>query len=85
MTAPAAHNVAPTTSPILLNARTAAQTLSLSPRTLWTLTNRGEIPVVRISSRCLRYRLVDLEEWTARRTSTSRDPIPLIRDRKAAP
>jgi predicted DNA-binding transcriptional regulator AlpA len=70
---------------ILLRAHEAAARLAISERSLWSLQARGEIPVVRISKHCVRYRVADLEAWAARRASTSRDPIPLIADRRAAP
>ena len=39
---------------LLVDARTAACMLSISPRTLWTLTAEGAIPVVRMSARTVR-------------------------------
>jgi hypothetical protein len=36
--------------------------LSISTRTLWTLTKRGEIPVKRVG-RSVRYFVPDLIEW----------------------
>jgi excisionase family DNA binding protein len=56
--------------PLLLTARQAAQRLSLSERTLWTLTNvAGEIPCVR-HGRWVRYDPADLVEWIGRRKAT---------------
>jgi excisionase family DNA binding protein len=52
-------------APLLLTAREAARLLSISPRTLWTLTNRGELPAVRIG-RAIRYDPVDLRHWIER-------------------
>jgi predicted DNA-binding transcriptional regulator AlpA len=75
----------PLTSPILLRARDAAALLAISERSLWSLQARGEIPVLRISEHCVRYRVADLEAWAARRASTSREPIPLIPERRVAP
>jgi predicted DNA-binding transcriptional regulator AlpA len=68
---------------VLLRNRDAARSLAISERLLWSLTARGEIPCVRISRRCVRYRVEDLAAWAARRSSTSREPIPLLRDRRA--
>ncbi|MGH7129568.1 MAG: helix-turn-helix domain-containing protein [Planctomycetaceae bacterium] len=48
--------------PLLLTAREAARALAISPRTLWTVTNRGEIRPVRIG-RAVRYDVRDLIEW----------------------
>ena len=50
--------------PLLLDARDAAKALAISPRTLWSLTNSGEIPCVRIR-RSVRYDPADLRAWIA--------------------
>jgi excisionase family DNA binding protein len=62
----------------MLRTREAAALLAISERLLWSLTARGEIPCVRISRRCVRYRAADLEAWAARRASIRRDPPPLL-------
>ena len=46
----------PLTSTLLLTRRQAAQALAISERTLWTLTDSGEIPCVRLG-KCVRYRI----------------------------
>jgi len=46
--------------------REAARFLAISERTLWSLTQRGEIPCVRIG-RAVRYDPADLREWIAAR------------------
>jgi len=46
---------------LLLTAPEAARALAVSPRTLWTLTQTGEIPAVRIGPRSVRYAVADLE------------------------
>ena len=63
----------PTKHPlVLLDERDAARALGLTPRTLQAWRNRGGGPAyVRISSRCIRYRLIDLEAWAAERVRTS--------------
>ena len=38
---------------LLLNAKEAAQALSISPRKLWELTNRGQVPHIRLGRRVL--------------------------------
>lgn len=48
--------------PLLLSAREAAKALSVCEKTLWTLTQRGDIPVVRIG-RAVRYDPRDLRAW----------------------
>ncbi len=55
-------------SQMLINAKTAAALLSVSERTLWTLTNRGEIRCVRIG-RAVRYDPEDLRAWIAAKKS----------------
>jgi excisionase family DNA binding protein len=50
--------------PILVCPLEAARLLSISPRTLWTLTNEGKIPSLKISKKCVRYRRADLDAWT---------------------
>lgn len=47
---------------LLLKPAAAAKLLSISERTLWSLTNRGEIPCVRIG-RSVRYDRRDLADW----------------------
>jgi excisionase family DNA binding protein len=51
---------------LLVKVKEAAEMTSLSTRTLWTLTNRGELPAVRIG-RAVRYSVDDLRDWIARR------------------
>lgn len=48
--------------PMLLTAKEAARTLSISPRKLWELTNCSEIPCVRIG-KLVRYTPDDLQDW----------------------
>ena len=52
-------------APLLLSAREAAAALSIGTRKLWELSNRGEIPVVRIGRRVL-YDLADLRGFIKR-------------------
>ena len=63
---------------LLIDEDTAAEMLGLSPRTLQAWRARGEGPVyIRVSSRCIRYRVTDLEEWAEERVRTSTaDPGP---------
>ena len=42
----------------------AARLLGISARTLWTLTNRGEIPAAK-AGRVVLYRPADLDAWLA--------------------
>ena len=47
---------------MLLRSKEAAEILAISPRSLWTLHNTGNIPSVRIGSRVY-YRPDDLQAW----------------------
>ncbi len=49
---------------VLLNEKQLSQLLGVTPRALqsWRQCGRGPI-YVRISSRCVRYRLSDIEDW----------------------
>jgi excisionase family DNA binding protein len=55
---------------LLLTAKQAAAALAVSPRTLWELTARGELPALRLpgrgKARMLRYAVDDLKAWIAR-------------------
>jgi hypothetical protein len=56
---------------LLLNSRDAAEALGISPRTLWELTAKREIPVIRLpgrgkARRALRYDVEDLRKWVDR-------------------
>ncbi len=59
--------------PQLLRSTEAAAYLSISPRTLWTLTKRGDIPCVRIG-RSVRYDRRDLEAWIQRAKESGTPP-----------
>ena len=56
---------------LLLSAREAAAALSIGRRKLWELTNRGEIPCVRIG-RAVRYDPRDLLGWIDRQKGSAR-------------
>ncbi|HBN77317.1 MAG TPA: DNA-binding protein [Planctomycetaceae bacterium] len=51
----------------LICSQEAAQFLSISERTLWTLTHAGEVPHIRIG-RSVRYRLSALNSWLDSKT-----------------
>lgn len=50
---------------LLLPPREAARALAISERTLWTFTQAGEIPAIRIG-RSVRYDPADLKAWIAK-------------------
>lgn len=49
----------------LMDIKAVANWTGLSVGTLYHLISQKRIPVVRISSRCVRFRLSDLEKWIA--------------------
>jgi excisionase family DNA binding protein len=51
-------------SPLALRPKEAAKALGIGTRLLWEMTNRGEIPCVRIG-RCVTYPVDLLREWLA--------------------
>ena len=51
--------------PLLVTPREAAQALSICERTLYALTQRGQLPTVRIG-RAVRYDVRDLRAWIER-------------------
>ncbi|QDU25887.1 Helix-turn-helix domain protein [Anatilimnocola aggregata] len=56
---------------LLLDARATARRLSISSRTLWTLTNSGQIPFVRVGRRVL-YSPTALQAWIAQREEVAK-------------
>lgn len=56
----------PEAGTLLVDLREAARLLCVSPRTVWTLKDRGELPVVYIG-RSVRFRVTDLEAFVAAR------------------
>jgi len=61
---------------LLLRPREAAAALGIALRTLMALVAAGEIPVVRIGTRCLRFSTAALETWIRERTVTATAPAP---------
>lgn len=63
-------NEAPSTVPRLsLRAREAAEALGISERLLWSLTNQGVVPHVRLG-RAVLYPVDLLRDWLAERASS---------------
>ena len=64
----------------LLSESQAARHLAVSPRTLRNWRTRGNGPkFVKVSARCIRYRVKDLSEWTERRTRRSTSDLGIFR------
>ena len=58
--------------PLLLTPRATAKTLSVSERTLYSLTEpRGDIPVIRVGKNIVRYAVEDLKEWARQKSLES--------------
>ena len=55
------------TQPKLLTVKEVAELLSISQRTVWSMTNAGEIPCVRIRKRVL-YRLEHVQGFIDKQT-----------------
>ena len=55
---------------LTVNRREAAEMLGISERLLWTLTNAGEVPHLRLGSRVL-YPVEALKQWVEERTNGS--------------
>lgn len=51
---------------LLVDTREAARLLAVSPRTVWSMMARGELPTVRLG-RAVRVRMADLEAFVAAR------------------
>lgn len=51
-------------SPILLDARQAAESLAISPRKLWAMTASGQVPCVRLG-RSVRYSVEGLTRFVS--------------------
>ncbi|ADG67059.1 hypothetical protein Plim_1224 [Planctopirus limnophila DSM 3776] len=54
---------------LLISAKEAARRLSISERSLWSLTNQRRIPTIRIG-RSVRYSVIGLEEWIRQSTQS---------------
>jgi predicted DNA-binding transcriptional regulator AlpA len=64
----------------LIDERKAALFLSISDRTLRNWRTRGGGPkFVKISTRCIRYRMRDLLEWSDHRTRRSTSDLGIFR------
>lgn len=56
---------------LLVDVPTAARLLSLCEKSVWNLTNQGDLPAVRVGRRVL-YDPADLKAWIARTKTVSR-------------
>lgn len=59
----------------LLTINEVSQLTTLSVGTLYHLISQGRIPVVRISSRCVRFRPSDIEQWLEDKVVPVQDPL----------
>ncbi|MFN6400607.1 MAG: helix-turn-helix domain-containing protein [Planctomycetota bacterium] len=56
---------------LLVTAQEAAKMLSISERTLWTLTKAGKLPCVMLGS-CKRYSIRDIEDFVLNNTKNQK-------------
>lgn len=59
---------------LLLNVKEVAELTGFSVGTLYHLVSQQRIPFVRISSRCVRFRISDIEKWLDGLHQAPRDP-----------
>ena len=64
MTTPTDRTDTTTETRLAVRPAEAARMLGISPRKLWELTNRGEIPAAK-AGRVVLYRVTDLDAWLA--------------------
>jgi excisionase family DNA binding protein len=72
------HDRFPIARRILWTAEEASAALGLSERTLRDLTNAGEIPVVRLAAKLIRYSPDALTAWAIERSETGRGQAPAV-------
>ena len=73
-------NKSPASPDALMSEDQAAGFLAVSPRTLRNWRTRGSGPkYVKVSARCIRYRMRDLAEWTEKRTRRSTSDLGIFR------
>lgn len=56
----------------LVNVQEAAEYLGLAVGTVYHMISEGRLPVTRLSKRCVRFRLRDLNEWLDKKTAPGR-------------
>lgn len=59
------------TTKLTLSAKEAAKAIGISPRLLWTLTDKGDVPHVRIGRRIV-YPVAAIKEWMNAQTKGGR-------------
>ena len=64
------HTMETTTNKLLVTTKEAAQMLNLSPRTVWAMGKKRELPRI-LCGRAVRFALADLEKWIAERRSAA--------------
>jgi excisionase family DNA binding protein len=66
----------------LLSIQDVSKITGLSVGTLYHLISQGRIPVLRISSRCVRFRTTDIEQWLAEKLVASQDTLRSLAGKK---
>jgi excisionase family DNA binding protein len=67
---PELDGYAPSNGRLALRPKEAAEALGIGERKLWELTNRGEIPHIRVG-RAVIYPVAELERWLAEQAGAS--------------
>ncbi len=70
-----ASNLKEPSQKLLLDVRELSALTGLSVGTLYHLVSQKRIPVVRLSARCIRFRLCDLERWLTELTEPAKDIV----------
>ena len=61
----------PTIPALALRAKEAAKAIGIGERLLWEMTNRGEIPHLKVG-RCVLYPVRELQDWMAEQAKEGR-------------
>ena len=61
------------TNRLLIDIRELSELTGLSVGTLYHFVSQGRIPVIRLSARCIRFRVSDIEAWLDEKLTVRRD------------
>jgi predicted DNA-binding transcriptional regulator AlpA len=67
----AVNPIVVTMEPLLLRANDAAKALGVCRRTLFTLTQRGELPAIKQQGGAVSYEVAELRNWIAKKRVTT--------------
>lgn len=69
---------------LLLNVQEASRLIGVAETTLYHWVSEGRIPVVKLSRRCIRFRVSDLETWIASMSEPARSGTQRVRNKSLA-